>query len=1243
MRILSVAGENLASLHGPFTIDFESEPLARAGLFAITGPTGAGKSTILDAICLALYGTTPRLQAVSGRGHVVGNGVDESRLTNTDPASLLRKGTARGFAEVVFVGRDGVRYRARWAVRRARERVDGRIQAPTAELWNEETGEAVGRTRTEVYQAIEARIGLSYDQFCRSVLLAQGEFSRFLLASEKERAELLERVTGTEIYRRISQAAHERLVEARQAVAAVEARLSGIELFSEEERAQREAELQKWEAALRKARQDLAAAEKAVAWFDRRKELGEAVEEAKGKFEAAEAAWKEAEPLRTRVGEADEAEPLREALAAVSRAVGDRKKIRSQIEKAAVAEKEAESEAKVARGEAEAAVQGYEAAVRELEALGPVLLEARKLDQTIAHARSDRERLETAWREASEKVEKQREEIASLEGKIRRHEEMRARAEAWLAEHERLAPLASQWERWRPQLLAVGAAWSARARAEEEAEKHEVSLRDLGERHAAVVEELEALRAAVKEAEEAAQIAAEAVKGIDRASFRARREDLQRAERTVREFERLASELERLREEAARYEKRAARAAEEAAGAKNELGKLEGQAELLTEQLAVAEREFRDAQRALDLKEQRSLLREGEPCPLCGAREHPWAAEDAALATAWKERRERAEGLRDKLAEVQGKRSEVEAQRAAAESRRQEALEAGAERAAAMEALRARWEERAPHLEEALGTLGGEARPAIGDREAIEGILRGIDRAVRALGEEEAEADRLEQAAARAREGARELREKKEAREDAARRLEKGKGELSGLARERRLEAEAAKRQAATLLAPLEALLPEGAAEALARDPQALVEALDGEVLAWREREEARAEAAEALAELRPQRESAAVWLAELQGAERSARAAADEKAARLAALEKERAGLLGGEPADVVERRHRETVKLASSGLEAAREKLAEAERKVASAASLRQSLHQALGEAEEEVARSLEARERALAGAGLSLEEAEARLGHSPEELAAWRRRLGALDSGLAAAKTLLFERERALRAHEEAEPPLAKEAAVRLDRERLESQCKEAETSFHDARAALLADDEARRRAQSILPELEEKRREAKKWAELHELIGSSSGDKFQLFAQSMTLEVLLAHANVHLEDLAPRYRLERVPGQNLQLQVVDRDMGDEVRAANSLSGGETFLVSLALALGLSGLSSNTPVESLFVDEGFGSLDPQSLDMALASLDALQATGRRVGVISHVQGMAERIGVQIRVEPQGSGRSRVQVVGV
>jgi exonuclease SbcC len=179
----------------------------------------------------------------------------------------------------------------------------------------------------------------------------------------------------------------------------------------------------------------------------------------------------------------------------------------------------------------------------------------------------------------------------------------------------------------------------------------------------------------------------------------------------------------------------------------------------------------------------------------------------------------------------------------------------------------------------------------------------------------------------------------------------------------------------------------------------------------------------------------------------------------------------------------------------------------------------------------------------------------------------------------------------------------------------------------------------KAKRLDHQIKDQRKQARVWQTLGALIGSRNGQKLRKFAQSLTLDVLLSHANDQLGELTARYELQRVPKADLALQVIDHDLGDEVRSTSSLSGGESFLVSLALALGLATLSSQrTKVESLFVDEGFGSLDAQNLETVLETLDALHATGRQIGLISHVPAVAERVGAQVEVIALGAGKSRV-----
>jgi len=209
MKILAIRGKNLASLADEFDISFTVEPLASAGLFAISGPTGAGKSTLLDALCLALYDDTPRLLKAGSTGTRLPDVTGET-VTPYDTRTLLRRGASDGYSEVDFAGNDGQDYRARWSVRRSRSRMDGKLQSLEMTLKRLPGLQPIGGTNTEVRAEIVQRIGLSFEQFTRSVLLAQNEFSTFLKADDNERGELLETLTGIVIYSAISKRAFER-------------------------------------------------------------------------------------------------------------------------------------------------------------------------------------------------------------------------------------------------------------------------------------------------------------------------------------------------------------------------------------------------------------------------------------------------------------------------------------------------------------------------------------------------------------------------------------------------------------------------------------------------------------------------------------------------------------------------------------------------------------------------------------------------------------------------------------------------------------------------------------------------------------------------------------------------------------------------------------------------------------------------------------------------------------------------
>lgn len=224
-----------------------------------------------------------------------------------------------------------------------------------------------------------------------------------------------------------------------------------------------------------------------------------------------------------------------------------------------------------------------------------------------------------------------------------------------------------------------------------------------------------------------------------------------------------------------------------------------------------------------------------------------------------------------------------------------------------------------------------------------------------------------------------------------------------------------------------------------------------------------------------------------------------------------------------------------------------------------------------------------------------------------------------------------------------PLTQVELIKARLQNLRNQTRKLAESSGMLGARLDSDQNARDKQASLLDRIDAQVKAGKTWNTLNDLLGSANGSRLREFAQGLTLDAVLQEANLRLKDLAPRYSLERIPGEGLELRVIDREMADEIRPIRSLSGGESFLTSLALALGLSALSSRrTRIESLFIDEGFGTLDPATLDLALSTLEALQGEDRRVGIISHAAGMADRVGARVEITRLGNGYSSVEVHG-
>ena len=427
----------------------------------------------------------------------------------------------------------------------------------------------------------------------------------------------------------------------------------------------------------------------------------------------------------------------------------------------------------------------------------------------------------------------------------------------------------------------------------------------------------------------------------------------------------------------------------------------------------------------------------------------------------------------------------------------------------------------------------------------------------------------------------------------------------------------------------------------------------------WLEHRAAGGVAREAARELRVDLESAAAELRAATRALRDVTAEHSQLATELCTRREERGLILGGAATGDIEAKlgaaleaargtherahvaHRDTTR-ARAEADAARARSVEAVRE----AEARAGEAQREWEEKLEHARARHAQSGARSRGELDEGTVRERLARDASEIEVWRLELSGLDEARAKQQAVLAERERKRATHQAGTPedPPPKLSRERAEQDRHAAKVRAIETIelLHGARHRLGQDDENRKIAGAARTELEARAERVAVWEALDGVIGSASGSKLRVFAQSLTLELLLEHANHHLRNLAPRYSLSRAPGQDLALQVVDHEMGDEVRAVGSLSGGESFLVALGLALGLASLSAQrSRVDSLFIDEGFGALDPESLELVLGTLDALQASGRQVGLISHVPAIAERFDTRVEVVAGGPAKSRIELV--
>ena len=1244
MKIITLEGENLASLAAPFHIDFASGMLADAGLFAICGNTGSGKSTLLDAICLSLFDAMPRFTSSGRGGASIGHADSEEkeRLKSNDVRHILTRGAASGFAQIVFELDNGKKYQAKWSVKRARNSAQGRFQAQEMQLTDCQTNQVLAVKKTEVLAKIEELIGLNYEQFKRSVLLAQGDFAAFLKAPAKERSQLLERITGTELYSQLSKQAFERSKTQEQALALLTSKLGDVELLSADAQEQLSNDIGNINEKVEKINEQQQSLDWLTQKLAERQALEASIIDSKNTLLDALANIKQQESINNILDKIEQAQDARVVFAQRQQHQKDGHLLTENLKNLQTQfhndQKEFETiEQQVVQLEQlkQQAQSHYEKKLPDIELAITKSIEINALKEQLANQENQLLQLDALMTAQKELQRSNDNELTTVNTDL-------AHNQHFLAEQEYMVSLIHHHGAVEQHIEQYGDTKFQILEHQRKIENNRLESQELLEKETELSIEAKELNKSIHQHH----------LQLDEFTQSFKHNNLQVLEADLSQQQAIHIELNNEQQiivQGLQYQTMITQKMQQIESIEQELTQLRNSYRQTKHQydqhipiVNEAGNALAMAKQVMSLSEHRESLVAGQPCALCGSCDHPLSHNNVgndmitSLSQRHYELEQQSAQLKDELTkfDVMGKQKAEQVQHLTHEKN---------------ELIQLIQQLNISELSQVRqGEIESQLAKVVND---IEGLKSQISQ----VSEWVLQAQKIEK----------EMLRQQHTLDTINQSIMNGQQRLATFDNDKILSNQSIEQLNQRQISRINTLTGifnrVNWQDILSVDVEvaAFKREINTQIELYKQAQLIEQQLSEKAGKLQQQQIILNEKLSHYEGQYKPLNVQFEQENQRLTLQLKTLDTLTDGDDPQQFKQQleqqnqelsiahqhantslmnHRQNILVIQSQITQATERTTEISQLLTSLDQQWSDWQTNLNMDEDALVQLLTYEQDWI----IEQRQVQAKLlqqTHQAEAIVSQQQHQ------LTLILNQLSEREIQLLAQFSSlapSPMNASDPQISMVASTLTTQEKQLDEELFQFRSQLQQHNKGMVLFGELQEKIEKQQHVTQLWLEMKELIGSSNGSKFRTFAQSLTLEQMLIGANYHLKELAPRYALQRVPSGELDLQMIDRDMGDEVRSIDSLSGGETFLVSLALALGLGSLTGlQTSIRSLFIDEGFGTLDPDTLEIALSCLDSLQASGRQIGIISHVQGLVERVGTRIQIVSSGNGHSKIKLM--